>query len=349
MTLLAILDILIRGAGISACLFFCAILLPHGIKAQAVWRGILYGIGVSAYFIWSAPWYNILPDEIQAASLTLTLYNPLLFWLAVRALFNDATSFTRAEVVVSGIYSVVVFVLLVSIYVNAAPATDIGSVVFRITAFVLVLHGMSELVRQYEDDLLNPRRRMRVYLTGILGLYFIVLFVVRLIFPDAQPPDVFLTLNAFIVTILAIANNFVNVKFRSELLPPNRPYNPAEKITRTSVSSDKKNQHSELIAKVIGAMENDHMYREETLSVQTLAQALGAQEYLLRRAINRGLGHRNFSQFLNSYRLSEIRSALCDPGKSHLPILTIAYDAGFNSIGPFNRAFKHAYGFRRPS
>ena len=33
-------------------------------------------------------------------------------------------------------------------------------------------------------------------------------------------------------------------------------------------------------------------------------------------------------------------SALADPGQAEVPILTIALDAGFQSIGPFNRAFK---------
>jgi AraC-like DNA-binding protein len=31
---------------------------------------------------------------------------------------------------------------------------------------------------------------------------------------------------------------------------------------------------------------------------------------------------------------------LADPGQAEVPILTIALDAGFGSIGPFNRAFK---------
>ncbi|MFI4995652.1 MAG: helix-turn-helix domain-containing protein [Hyphomicrobiales bacterium] len=33
-------------------------------------------------------------------------------------------------------------------------------------------------------------------------------------------------------------------------------------------------------------------------------------------------------------------AALADPGQASVPILTIALDAGFSSIGPFNRAFK---------
>ena len=38
------------------------------------------------------------------------------------------------------------------------------------------------------------------------------------------------------------------------------------------------------------------------------------------------------------------RSLALDPGQKEVPVLTIALDAGFQSIGPFNRAFKAATG-----
>ena len=63
-------------------------------------------------------------------------------------------------------------------------------------------------------------------------------------------------------------------------------------------------------------------------------------EYRLRQAINEGLGHRNFNAFLNRYRIDEAKAALSDPTQQDVAVLTIAMDAGFQSIGPFNRAFK---------
>ena len=71
-----------------------------------------------------------------------------------------------------------------------------------------------------------------------------------------------------------------------------------------------------------------------------MSQSLGVQEYRLRRLINGQLGHRNFSAFVNGYRLADVETALADPAEAEVPILTIALDAGFGSIGPFNRAFK---------
>ena len=87
-------------------------------------------------------------------------------------------------------------------------------------------------------------------------------------------------------------------------------------------------------------MADQRAYAQENLTVASLAQQLKVPEYRLRRAINRSLGHRNFNAYVNEFRLRETQAALRDPTQSHLPILTIALTAGFQSIGPFNRAFK---------
>jgi len=88
----------------------------------------------------------------------------------------------------------------------------------------------------------------------------------------------------------------------------------------------------------------EHAYRSEDLSIASLAARLSVPEYRLRRVINQRLGHRNFNAFVNGFRLAETLAALADPSKRGVPVLTIALTAGFQSIGPFNRAFKAATG-----
>jgi AraC-like DNA-binding protein len=99
-------------------------------------------------------------------------------------------------------------------------------------------------------------------------------------------------------------------------------------------------QDAALLAALRKLMEDGKAYREDGLSIASLSQKLNVQEYRLRRLINGQLGHRNFSAFVNGHRLTEAASALADPGQAEVPVLTIALDAGFGSIGPFNRAFK---------
>jgi AraC-like DNA-binding protein len=102
----------------------------------------------------------------------------------------------------------------------------------------------------------------------------------------------------------------------------------------------KANEDGRLMEALRRLMEEDKAYRGEGLSIGTLAGKLGIPEHGLRRLINQRLGYRNFNAFLNGYRLDDVLAALADPTQETVPILTIALDAGFQSLGPFNRAFK---------
>ena len=81
-----------------------------------------------------------------------------------------------------------------------------------------------------------------------------------------------------------------------------------------------------------------------TSRIGTLATKLAIPEYRLRRLINQRLGYRNFNVFLNNHRIEEAKAALADPSQAEVPVITIAMDAGFQSLGPFNRAFKATTG-----
>jgi len=49
-------------------------------------------------------------------------------------------------------------------------------------------------------------------------------------------------------------------------------------------------------------MQEDRTYRDEGLSVSSLALKLKLPEHRLRRLINQQLGHRNFNAFVNQWR-----------------------------------------------
>ncbi|MGX5635918.1 helix-turn-helix domain-containing protein [Brevundimonas diminuta ATCC 11568] len=96
---------------------------------------------------------------------------------------------------------------------------------------------------------------------------------------------------------------------------------------------------ADLGERILRLMTEQALYAQPSLKVSDLAQRLGEAEYKVSRSIA-GLGFRNFSQMANHFRIEEAKRRLADPALRRLPILTIAYDCGFGSIGPFNRAFK---------
>jgi len=99
-----------------------------------------------------------------------------------------------------------------------------------------------------------------------------------------------------------------------------------------------------LLDALMRLMAEERVYRHEGMTIGSLATKLGVPEYKLRRLINQKLGYRNFNVFLNDRRIEEVKAALADPSQAEVPVITIAMDAGFQSLGPFNRAFKATTG-----
>jgi AraC-like DNA-binding protein len=81
-------------------------------------------------------------------------------------------------------------------------------------------------------------------------------------------------------------------------------------------------------------------YSDPDLTMSKLAQRLDVPEHRLRRVIHLGEGQRNFTTWLNVYRINAFK-ARADEDET---ILTLALAAGYNSLSAFNRAFKAAEG-----
>ena len=86
-----------------------------------------------------------------------------------------------------------------------------------------------------------------------------------------------------------------------------------------------------LAAALQQAMVQDQAYRDEDLSVASLAARLQVPEYKLRRLINQRLGHRNFNAYVNGFRLQQARQALADPQRAGQSVLSIALVASSSS------------------
>jgi TolB-like protein/class 3 adenylate cyclase/AraC-like DNA-binding protein len=80
-------------------------------------------------------------------------------------------------------------------------------------------------------------------------------------------------------------------------------------------------------------------YLDPQLSLSSLAQAIDLHPNQLSLLINDIIGM-NFNEFINSYRLEAFKQKALDPANSHLTLLGLAYESGFNSKTVFNAFFK---------
>lgn len=121
----------------------------------------------------------------------------------------------------------------------------------------------------------------------------------------------------------------------------------AEEIENTTPELKPKSQKvrisperiKELSEQIEALMEKDKLFQETELTLQQLAQKLGVPSYQVSQTLNDGM-KKNFYDLVNSYRVEEAKRLLIDPGNLNYTILSVGFEAGFNSKTTFNTVFK---------
>ena len=90
-------------------------------------------------------------------------------------------------------------------------------------------------------------------------------------------------------------------------------------------------------------MERERPYRDPDLTLADLVDRLDTTPHKLSEVLNSELGQ-TFYDFVNSYRVEEVRRRLAEARSKSLTVLTVAMDAGFASKSTFNQVFKRLTG-----
>jgi AraC-like DNA-binding protein len=206
-------------------------------------------------------------------------------------------------------------------------------------------HAMYTALRYLNEDLIEGRRRFRVIFAAAVAVTGLVISYFETIGLRGEPPPGLLLFQAASILVMTLGFGVWLLGMRGEVLDGRVGEIEKERVeapapqTGESLRAADRPAYGRLIALMA-----DGAWREEGLTVATLAAKVGVPEHQLRALINGQLGHRNFSAFLNSHRLEEAKRLLSDPPEARKQILQIALDVGYGSIAPFNRAFKEATG-----
>ncbi len=109
------------------------------------------------------------------------------------------------------------------------------------------------------------------------------------------------------------------------------------------VQQEKKQVDEHLKTKLLSFMEAEKPYLDAELTLSSLAQKLNISRGRLSELINDGVGN-NFYDFVNYYRVEEVKRLMADPSKKNYNLLGLAMDAGFKSKSTFNLIFKRVTG-----
>ncbi len=119
--------------------------------------------------------------------------------------------------------------------------------------------------------------------------------------------------------------------------------NDPELTIKTIINPDDLERLKDISRKLENAMENDKLFKDQELSLNSIAEQLNIKPYLISRSLSE-VYNKRFNDFVNEYRVKEVQSLLQNSNNSKYTLLSIAMDAGFNSKSSFNRAVKKQLG-----
>ena len=357
------LDLMLRGATFGVAVAAAVAILARSPRG---WSASLTAFalgGIAAFIVASLPGGIAKLGPVIFAFDAWCLATPFVVWMLAGTLFHDEFRPGAWHLAVGGAILVVTFTGDWGRYRLGPLADDpeLALAMFRagrVIALMLLVAAGAFVIARWRADLVEMRRRARaVFVVAIAAMFAVFVVSDFIVGPGGVALEWLVVAH---VTLLAFAFAVLQLAARGALdglwpVPDARATAPQLAVvmpgarlgaTTRLVPATPRHDGAEiaLARRVTTAMETDRLWQREGLSIAALAREIGTQEHALRRAINRRLGYRNFNDFLHDYRLAHIARRLADPGERHLPVLTIALDSGYGSIGPFNRAFKARFG-----
>ncbi|MGR4926929.1 helix-turn-helix domain-containing protein [Bradyrhizobium sp. CAR08] len=333
-------ELAFRAAAVALLLVLAASLLSDFRNVLAARLGAAFALGSAAHAVSYSVGTSSLVPAWHAPLIALSTGNIVVFWLFTRALFDDEFRLRRWHGLTWGLVTAFSFVSCLWI----APG---GHVRVAVTAVNLIVLGFIALaivqtIGSWSADLVERRRRVRVFIVCAAALYGGLNALLQIL-AGSDVGDVANTVNTGVLASIVAAIAYAMMRVDgADLFPAAAEAAPAIAASQPIIGEDAADQ--KLIDALMRLMADERIYRQENISIGVLAGRLKIPEYRLRRLINQGLGYRNFNVFLNNHRIEEAKAALADPAQAKVPVITIAMDSGFQSLGPFNRAFKAVTG-----
>lgn len=320
-----------------ACITLLALagifLFKYSRNTMNAWTGIGLVGSVICYLTLEAPF--IQENRVLfLIAVTGSICIPVIFFLLTKAIFDDHFKPTAFVALWFLVAIVVHFWVYLNDFVRIPRwAEQLSYIISEIVSVGFVLAGIYTAIKTRRIDLIESRMKFRnIFIMVTAALIGITLIVESM--PIVQESVDFLQILQRL-SILALTGFFLigNFEIKSGFFfreqEKDRPLPAGNSMLRLKLQS---------------LIEERKVYRKEGLTIRKLAGMLNDQEYKVRRLINGELGFRNFNDFLNQYRVNEACEILTDPAQNKKTILEIAYSLGYQSIGPFNKAFRELKG-----
>lgn len=334
------LEFALRGGAATTFLLLILILLRDGRNRTLTLMGVLF---CYACIFWSLNTPELARALGWSAPLVVGIAHckAAAFWLFAHALFDDGFRMRPFH------WAVLLGMMVLGGIWVGRTALGLATEPFKIPHQLaqIVLAGAAAWIawKGRGADLVEPRRRARIAFVLLSSLSMIGVTLTYI--AHGRPPPIIVDLNVIRLFIMGLGMAYLISGLRSaEMFAPAGAAKAPAANEGAGAPDGADASEARLLSTLERLMTKERIYREAGLTIGALALSVGAPEYVLRRLINGRLGYRNFNAYLNDWRLADAKASLRDPTQRTVPISTIALDAGFSSLGPFNRAFKAAEG-----
>lgn len=120
----------------------------------------------------------------------------------------------------------------------------------------------------------------------------------------------------------------------------NRNPTPQEQYQKSGLTREEAEHYVKQLQRI---MQEQKLYQNSEFKLADLAKELSISSHNLTEILNQYMGQ-NFYDFVNHYRVNEVKQKLLDPDSKNITVLALAFDAGFNSKSSFNSVFKKQTG-----
>jgi len=330
MEAIVVWGLVLRGVALGSLAAISAGLWRSGRVAIRI-AGLLLTISAAAYVLNSTA---LTRDVLGFADIPVHFFalgGAGCFWLFIVTLFEDRP-ISPLTLVPAGLLTIVGLVGWIGRQEMSSPIW-IGH---NLIEAGLAIHALFVIAASWRGDLVEARRRLRGPVLGVVTVYVLALsgFEIGEGLGLRQPwfDLAGAAALAFMCGLGAVAFLQAQAELFGATPAPAAPKNGLDAGDRL------------LLVKLEALMAEGEAWRREGLTIGALAAEVGAPEHRLRRLINDHLGFRNFAAFVNARRIAAAQRLLADPARTRDPVSAIAFDLGFGSLGPFNRAFKEATG-----
>lgn len=262
------------------------------------------------------------------------------FWLVSRALFRGDGAVRGPHIAVAGsIASMIVayrWSALGAPWPGQGMAAIVGALLDLASSSILAL-TLVESLRGWSAAMPRPERRLRLSFVLVFGGCVLAATISGALANAFSP---WATWHPSVVSLCAVS---IVVYMQWALRQRRRHPLALPTAGSAAVMPTPTAEHESLAAGILHLLEHEQIYREPDLKVADLAERLGSAEHKVSRAITLALGERNFNALINRYRVAHACRLLAEPANART-VLEISLEAGFASLGPFNRAFKAATG-----